>query len=104
MSENAQQADIKTVVKDLEDVVEKNPKNVMAHHQLGLVYRKVGRVEDAIRELERALELALPAPGQAEYLDLLRAISRLEKTEEKQREVLSHIREFALQKQPDPRP
>ena len=57
MSDNVQQADLKTVVKDLEEVVEKNPQNVMAHHQLGLVYRQVGRVEDAIKELEMALEL-----------------------------------------------
>jgi len=57
MTDTPKNADMHEVIKDLEEVVEKNPKNVIAHHQLGLVYRQVGRIDDAIRELEKALEI-----------------------------------------------
>ena len=49
--------DIAAAIKDLEKVVEQNPDNVIAHHQLGLVYRQAGRIEDAISELEKAIQL-----------------------------------------------
>ena len=55
MSDNQTPADIAAAIKDLEKVCEQNPDNVMAHHQLGLVYRHAGRADDAVRELERVL-------------------------------------------------
>jgi MoxR-like ATPase len=41
---------------------------------------------------------ALPPPGQAEYLDILRVLSRLAETAEEQLEVLKEIAPFALKK------
>ncbi|MDD5298403.1 MAG: MoxR family ATPase [Rhodocyclaceae bacterium] len=62
--------------------------------------------EDVRREAARqlwedrvkALEQALPPPGQAEYLDMLRVLSRLAETPEGQLEVLKEIAPFALSK------
>lgn len=47
-----------------------------------------------------ALEKGLPAPGQAEYLDILRAVSGISGKEKKQLEALEAIRDFALKKNP----
>ncbi len=62
--------------------------------------------------LERAAELlvddrrgvrerGLSPPGQAEYLDLLRALDKREKSEKKQLETLATIAKFAYRKHPD---
>ena len=56
MAEAQKQADISTVISDLEKVVQEKPENVMARHHLGLVYRKAGRVDEAITQLEKAIE------------------------------------------------
>jgi MoxR-like ATPase len=53
-----------------------------------------------VKDRREAKKQGLPAPGQAEYLDMLRAVSRLSKTEKKQLEVLEKIRDFALIKHP----
>jgi len=50
---------------------------------------------------EQALRDGLPAPGQAEYLDLLRALARLGRSAKKQREALERIARFALAKNPE---
>ncbi len=42
----------------------------------------------------------LPAPGQAEYLDLVRALTALEKDEAEQLRLLEHLAPFALNKHP----
>src|SRR5665647_3460465 len=57
MAEAQKQADISAVISDLEKVVQEKPGNVMARHHLGLVYRKAGRVDEAITQLEKAIEL-----------------------------------------------
>jgi len=57
MAEAQKQADISAVISDLEKVVQEKPDNVMARHHLGLVYRKAGRVDEAITQLEKAIEL-----------------------------------------------
>ncbi|MDJ0842489.1 MAG: AAA family ATPase [Acidobacteriota bacterium] len=46
----------------------------------------------------KARDLGLPVPGQAEYLDLLRAVAHIAEGETEQREVLDNIRHFALVK------
>ena len=56
MAENAQE-DIAKVIEELEQQVKESPDNVIAHHHLGLVYMKAGRVDDAIQSLEKALEI-----------------------------------------------
>ncbi|HHL33074.1 MAG TPA: tetratricopeptide repeat protein [Desulfobulbaceae bacterium] len=57
MSDKEEQVDLKTVIADLEKICAEKPENVIAHHQLGLVYRQVGLIDKAIAALERALEL-----------------------------------------------
>ena len=52
---------------------------------------------------EKALSQNRPAPGQAEYLDMLRALSRLENNEKGQLAALEQISEFALKKYADER-
>jgi MoxR-like ATPase len=53
--------------------------------------------EQLVEERDQAKKLSFPAPGQAEYLDILRAVSGIaEKDEEKQLKVLKAIGEFAL--------
>ncbi len=52
------------------------------------------------KDRDNALKYGLPAPGQAEYLDLLRAVKRLGKDEAGQIEALQAISEFALVKHP----
>jgi len=53
-----------------------------------------------VKDRREAKKQGLPAPGQAEYLDILRAVSRLSETEKEQLEVLEKIRDFALLKHP----
>ncbi|VEN73411.1 AAA domain (Dynein-related subfamily) [Candidatus Desulfarcum epimagneticum] len=50
---------------------------------------------------KEALDQALPAPGQAEYLDILRALDEIGGDEKEQLKVLNEISEFALQKYPE---
>ena len=49
-------ADLAVVIAELEKVVQEKPNNVMARHHLGLVYRKAGRVDEAIKQLEKELK------------------------------------------------
>jgi len=48
-----------------------------------------------------AEELGLPAPGQAEYLDLVRAVMKLGRNERERLRILKDISIFALKKHPD---
>lgn len=50
---------------------------------------------------QTAIEQNHPAPGQAEYLDILRALSRMSPKEKDQLQYLQQISEFALKKYPD---
>ncbi|MGE5341990.1 MAG: AAA family ATPase [Candidatus Omnitrophota bacterium] len=50
------------------------------------------------QDREDALKRSVPAPGQAEYLDMLRAVCRISNDETKQMEALEKIRDFALVK------
>jgi len=50
---------------------------------------------------ERARGLGLPPPGQAEYLDLLRAVGELRKDEGEQLALLAKVSGLALKKHPD---
>ncbi|MCH9687667.1 MAG: MoxR family ATPase [Deltaproteobacteria bacterium] len=50
---------------------------------------------------EAARELGIVPPGQAEYLDLLRAVGRLGRDEGDQRRLLEKIADFALKKHPE---
>jgi len=49
---------------------------------------------------EKAVNLGLQPPGQAEYLDLLRAVSKISDNEDGQLEALEAISKFALSKHP----
>lgn len=49
--------DIDVVIAELEQKCIELPDNFIAHHHLALVYRKAGRYQDAIRELNRSIEL-----------------------------------------------
>jgi MoxR-like ATPase len=49
---------------------------------------------------QAALEQGLPAPGQAEYLDLLRAVCAMAKDQPEQRRLLEAISGFVLKKSP----
>ncbi|GJL74922.1 MoxR family ATPase [Nitrosomonas sp.] len=53
-----------------------------------------------IKDRATAKEKGVMPPGQAEYLDLLRAVSVLAKTEKEQSDMLDQINEFALRKYP----
>lgn len=57
MSPQTQQADLNSVIEELEQKCQELPDNIVAHHHLALVYRKAGRKDDFKRELERCLEL-----------------------------------------------
>jgi MoxR-like ATPase len=48
----------------------------------------------------KADELGVKPPGQAEYLDILRILSRIANTEAEQRSKLAQIKDFALKKYP----
>ncbi len=56
MTENLQE-DLAKVTEELEKKCQDNPKSIMAHHHLGLVYMKAGRTEAAIASLEKAIKL-----------------------------------------------
>jgi MoxR-like ATPase len=49
---------------------------------------------------EKAVNLGLQPPGQAEYLDLLRAVSEISADKKGQLEALEAIAQFALSKHP----
>lgn len=53
-----------------------------------------------IRDRVRAKQLGLSLPGQAEYLDLLRAIRELATTDDERARLLATIADFALKKHP----
>ncbi len=53
------------------------------------------------QDRERLLRQGLTPPGAAEYLDLLRAVARSERTAEEQLELLERVGEFALRKHPE---
>jgi MoxR-like ATPase len=53
-----------------------------------------------LEDRKAAMEQGLPAPGQAEYLDLLRAVSTMEKNQKGQLALLDTIRTFVLKKSP----
>lgn len=53
-----------------------------------------------INDRKVAKEKGVTSPGQAEYLDMLRALSVLAKTEKEQLDILDQISEFALRKYP----
>jgi Tfp pilus assembly protein PilF len=48
---------MQAVIAEQEKICQEHPNNIIAHHTLGLLYRQAGRPDDAIRELERAIEL-----------------------------------------------
>ena len=49
--------DLPTVIAELEKKCKQTPDNVVTFHHLGLVYMKAGRIEDAIKSLERCIEI-----------------------------------------------
>lgn len=49
--------DLPTVIAEMEKKCKQAPDNVVAFHHLGLVYMKAGRVDDAIKALERCIEI-----------------------------------------------
>lgn len=57
-----------------------------------------------IEDRGEAKKLGLAPPGQAEFLDMLRAVNELKKTGEDPKKLLSEIRVFALKKHPDLHP
>jgi MoxR-like ATPase len=60
------------------------------------VYQRAGEL--LVQDRMQAQAQGLPAPGQAEYLDLLRAVIAMEKEEEAQLVLLDEISGFVLQK------
>ena len=56
--------------------------------------------EQLIKDRKIAKEKGVTPPGQAEFLDMLRALSVLAKTEQEQLDMLDQINEFALRKYP----
>ena len=52
------------------------------------------------KDRQEAIGLGFKPPGQAEYLDLLRVLSRMELDETSQLEMLEQIQDFALKKHP----
>jgi MoxR-like ATPase len=61
---------------------------------------RIRAAELLIRARVRARELGLSPPGQAEYLDLLRAARDLGKTDQERLTLLEVIKDFALKKHP----
>jgi MoxR-like ATPase len=55
---------------------------------------------DLWQDRQLAKELGVMPPGQAEYLDILRVLSRLTVSKEEQLDKLDRIRDFALRKHP----
>ena len=54
---SAQQEDLTKIIEELEQKCVELPDNIVAHHHLALVYRKAGRTADAMRSLEKCLEI-----------------------------------------------
>ena len=63
MSENSKQEDLSKVIEETEQKCVERPGSVVAHHHLGLVYRKAGRLDEAVVALEKAIELDPNAEG-----------------------------------------
>jgi tetratricopeptide (TPR) repeat protein len=57
MAKNSKQEDLTKVITEMEQKCSDKPGSVMAHHNLGLVYRKAGRLAEAVAALEKAIEL-----------------------------------------------
>jgi tetratricopeptide (TPR) repeat protein len=57
MSEKATTKNLPKVIEELEKKCAELPDNVVAHHHLAVVYRMAGRATDALRMLERCLEI-----------------------------------------------
>ena len=57
MAENSIKEDLGKVIAEMEQKCVEKPGSVMAHHHLGLVYRKAGRLDEAVAALEKAIEL-----------------------------------------------
>lgn len=57
MPENVQTKNLPKVIAELEEKCKELPDNVVAHHHLAVVYRMAGRTDDALRMLERCLEI-----------------------------------------------
>ncbi|WP_372366323.1 AAA family ATPase [Candidatus Uabimicrobium sp. HlEnr_7] len=51
-----------------------------------------------VKDRDKALNIQVPAPGQAEYLDMLRALVQMSDEENEQLEILGKIKKFALEK------
>lgn len=49
--------DLPTVIAEMEKKCKQAPDNVVAFHHLGLVYMKAGKIEEAIKALERSIEI-----------------------------------------------
>lgn len=49
--------DLPRVIAEMEKKCKQAPDNVVAFHHLGLVYMKAGRIEEAIKALERSIEI-----------------------------------------------
>jgi MoxR-like ATPase len=56
--------------------------------------------QQLIKDREQAQQQGVTPPGQAEYIDLLKAITTLAKDEQKQLELLERLSHFALKKYP----
>lgn len=56
------------------------------------------RAAELLLEDRNAVEAGQPRPGQAEYLDLLRAITKMADSEDKQLELLATLRRFVYRK------
>jgi tetratricopeptide (TPR) repeat protein len=53
MAEKNMQEDLGKVIEELEKKRAEKPDSITVHHQLGLVYRKAGRFEEALAALEK---------------------------------------------------
>ncbi len=49
--------DLPTVIAEMEKKCKQSPNNVVAFHHLGLVYMKAGRIDDAVKSLEKCIEI-----------------------------------------------
>jgi MoxR-like ATPase len=56
--------------------------------------------QQLIKDREQARQQGVAPPGQAEYIDLLKATTTLAKDEQKQLELLERLSHFALKKYP----
>ena len=57
MLEKNMQEDLSKVIEETEKKCAEKPGSVVAHHHLGLVYRKAGRLDDEVVALEKAIEM-----------------------------------------------